>query len=92
LTSRATALLYQVRRSDSGPRRLRGSKTCASDRHHRLAEEKVATRTHPMQWDTSTPGGFSMNPRTWLPLPPNYRTVNVQANRRPDSLLNWHRG
>ena len=47
----------------------------------------------PMQWDTSNAqAGFSTNPRTWLPVPPDYRTLNVQTESAdPQSLLNWHR-
>ena len=47
----------------------------------------------PMQWDTSNAqAGFSSNPHTWLPVPKDYQTVNVQSElARPDSLLNWYR-
>jgi alpha-glucosidase len=47
----------------------------------------------PMQWDTSNPqAGFSTNAHTWLPVPPNYTSINVQSELAdPNSLLNWHR-
>jgi alpha-glucosidase len=47
----------------------------------------------PMQWDASNPqAGFSTNAHTWLPVPANYRTVNVATESAdPDSLLNWYR-
>ena len=47
----------------------------------------------PMQWDASNAqAGFSTNPRTWLPVTPDYRTVNVQSEPAdPESLLNWYR-
>jgi alpha-glucosidase len=46
-----------------------------------------------MQWDTfNAQAGFSTNPRTWLPVPPDYRTVNVQTETAdPHSMLNWHK-
>jgi alpha-glucosidase len=46
-----------------------------------------------MQWDDSNAqAGFSTNPRTWLPVTANYRTVNVQSESAdPDSLLNYYR-
>jgi alpha-glucosidase len=46
-----------------------------------------------MQWDASNPqAGFSTNAKTWLPVPPNYTTINVQAEMAdPNSILNWYR-
>jgi alpha-glucosidase len=47
----------------------------------------------PMQWDASNAqAGFSTNSHPWLPVPPNYTSVNVQSELAdPDSLLNWYR-
>ncbi|HEX3471977.1 MAG TPA: alpha-glucosidase [Silvibacterium sp.] len=46
----------------------------------------------PMQWDASKDAGFSTAAATWLPVPPNYKTVNVQAEEAdPNSLLNWYK-
>jgi alpha-glucosidase len=47
----------------------------------------------PMQWDASNAqAGFSANAHTWLPVPPNYTSINVQSELAdPDSLLNWYR-
>ncbi len=43
----------------------------------------------PMQWNGLDNAGFSSNSRTWLPVHPNFRTVNVEKEQRePDSLLN----
>jgi alpha-glucosidase len=45
----------------------------------------------PMQWDTTTNAGFSTASSTWLPVPPTYTTVNVQAEKAdPDSLFAWY--
>ncbi len=46
----------------------------------------------PMQWTPGPQAGFSTNPNTWLPIPPNYKTINVQTESgQPDSLLNWYK-
>ena len=44
----------------------------------------------PMQWDATANAGFT-TATPWLPVPPNYTTLNVQAEQQhPDSLLKWH--
>jgi alpha-glucosidase len=46
----------------------------------------------PMQWTPGPQAGFSSNPHTWLPIPPDYKTVNVEVeSANPDSLLNWYK-
>ncbi len=47
----------------------------------------------PMQWDASSAqAGFSSNAKTWLPVPANYKELNVKTEAAdPQSLLNWHK-
>jgi len=46
----------------------------------------------PMQWTPGPQAGFSTNPHTWLPIAPNYKTVNVATETTdPNSLLNWYK-
>ena len=46
----------------------------------------------PMQWTPGAQAGFSSNPHTWLPIAPDYRTVNVETESAdPGSLLNWYK-
>jgi alpha-glucosidase len=45
----------------------------------------------PMQWTPDPPAsGFSTNPHTWLPIGPDYPTINVATETAdPNSLLHW---
>ena len=44
----------------------------------------------PMQWTPGPQAGFSTNPNTWLPLAPDYKTVNVEVESKdPNSQLEW---
>lgn len=56
----------------------------------RLNRDEVRT---PMQWDDTPHAGFCPAPvRPWLPVNPDYPSVNVAVERsRPDSLLNLYR-
>ncbi|MDE3186560.1 MAG: alpha-glucosidase [Acidobacteriota bacterium] len=47
----------------------------------------------PMQWDADANAGFTAaGVKPWLPVPPSYTTVNVQAEQpSPDSLLTWYK-
>ncbi len=46
----------------------------------------------PMQWTPGKNAGFSTAEKTWLPIPPSYKTVNVQVESgQQDSLLNWYK-
>jgi alpha-glucosidase len=46
----------------------------------------------PIQWTSGPQSGFSTDANTWLPIPPSYRTTNVQTEEgEPDSLLNWYK-
>jgi alpha-glucosidase len=45
----------------------------------------------PMQWNATENAGFTKG-KPWLPVPPSYKTTNVQAEeQKPDSLLNWYK-
>jgi alpha-glucosidase len=46
-----------------------------------------------MQWDNSNPqADFSTTSKTWLPVPGDYKTINVQSESADsNSLLNWYK-
>jgi alpha-glucosidase len=46
----------------------------------------------PMQWNASENAGFTVAQKPWLPVPPSYTALNVQAEEAdPNSLLAWYR-
>jgi alpha-glucosidase len=46
----------------------------------------------PMQWSDAKDAGFSTADTTWLPVAPDYKTVNVQTEESdPNSMLNWYK-
>jgi alpha-glucosidase len=95
LTTRATALLYQgqeIGQRTATPRRAEDVRDPIGIRGWPREKGRDGERT-PMPWDSSNAqAGFSSNPRTWLPVTDDYRTVNVQTEAAdPGSLLNWYR-
>jgi alpha-glucosidase len=95
LTSRAAVLLYQgeeIGQTTATPTRVADVRDPIGVTGWPQEKGRDGERT-PMQWDTSNAqAGFSGNPHTWLPVTPNYLTVNVQTESADsESLLNWHR-
>jgi alpha-glucosidase len=95
LTAQDAALLYEgeeIGQTTATPRRKEDVRDPLGITGWPKDKGRDGERT-PMQWDTSNAqAGFSSNPHTWLPVTPNYRTINVQSeSAEPDSLLNWHR-
>jgi alpha-glucosidase len=95
LTSRATALLYQgeeIGQVTTTPTRVEDVRDPIGITGWPKEKGRDGERT-PMQWDTSNAqAGFSTNPKTWLPVPSSYKTINVQSEQAdPHSILSWHR-
>jgi alpha-glucosidase len=95
LTSKATVLLYQgqeIGQPTTTPTRIEDVKDPIGITGWPREKGRDGERT-PMQWDASNAqAGFSANPRTWLPVPADYKTVNVRSELAdPSSILNWYR-
>jgi alpha-glucosidase len=94
LTSRDAALLYQgqeIGQTTATPTRIEDVRDPIGISGWPKEKGRDGERT-PMQWEASAQAGFSTNPHTWLPVTPNYSTVNVASESAdPESLLNWYR-
>jgi alpha-glucosidase len=95
LTTRATALMYygeELGMTTTTPTRVEDVKDPIGRTGWPKEKGRDGERT-PMQWDASNPqAGFSTDAKTWLPVPANYKTVNVQTELAdPNSILNWHK-
>lgn len=93
LTTRSSALMYygqEIGMVTTPPK----TKAQVQDPVGKTGWPKVKGRDGertPMQWDSGKNAGFSTAAKTWLPIPPSYKTVNVQVESgQPDSLLNWY--
>lgn len=91
--SRDTAMMYygdEVGMVTTPPTRKEDVKDPIGIRGWPKEKGRDGERT-PMQWDASVDAGFSTAAKTWLPIPPSYRTINVAAEERePDSMLAWY--
>jgi alpha-glucosidase len=93
-TSRATALMYygeELGMRTTVPTRVEDVKDPIGKTGWPKEKGRDGERT-PMQWDDSnSQAGFSSASPTWLPVPANYKTINVKAELAdPKSMLNWH--
>jgi alpha-glucosidase len=93
-TTRATAMMYygqEIGMVTTQPKRKEDVKDPVGLVGWPKEKGRDGERT-PMQWDTSKNAGFSTADETWLPVAPNYKTVNVQVeDAASDSLLNWYK-
>src|SRR5271170_536298 len=94
LTSRATAMTYygaEIGMVTTTPTRKEDVKDPIGITGWPKEKGRDGERT-PMQWSDSKDAGFSTAATTWLPVAPDYTTVNVKTEEGdPDSLLNWNK-
>jgi alpha-glucosidase len=93
LTPPATALLYQgeeLGQPTTTPTRREDVKDPIGITGWPKEKGRDGERT-PMQWTSGSQAGFSSTPHTWLPIPPSYKTINVQSEEQdPNSQLVWY--
>jgi alpha-glucosidase len=93
-TSRATALMYygeELGMVTTTPTRKQDVKDPIGITGWPKEKGRDGERT-PMQWNTGKDSGFSTAASTWLPVAPDYKTVNVKTEEaEPASLLDWHK-
>jgi alpha-glucosidase len=93
-TTRATALMYygeEIGMVTTTPARKEDVKDPIGVIGWPKEKGRDGERT-PMQWNASRNAGFSTAETTWLPVAPDYKTVNVKVEEaNPDSMLNWYK-
>lgn len=70
---------------DPIPHHIRLSRALMNLINETLNRDELRT---PMQWDSTAQAGFSTADTTWLPVNPDYKTVNV-AQAQADSFSLW---
>lgn len=94
LATRATPQLYygeEIGMLTTPPERKEDVKDPVGRRSWPKDKGRDGERT-PMQWDTTRNAGFSAAEKTWLPVPPSYRTRNVAVEEKdPNSILNFYK-
>ncbi len=92
-TSRATAMMYygqEIGMVTTPPKRKADVRDPIGIRGWPKEKGRDGERT-PMQWDDGKDAGFSTATVTWLPIAPDYKTVNVKTEQsEPHSLLHWY--
>ena len=94
LTPRATPQTYygaEIGMPDTPPLRKEDVRDPAGLANWPTNKGRDGERT-PMQWTPGPQARFSTNPKTWLPIPPDYKSTNVQTETADaSSLLNWYK-
>lgn len=94
LTTRSTALMYygqEIRMVTTPPKTKADVRDPAGLIGWPAYKGRDGERT-PMQWNAGKDAGFSTADKTWLPVAPDYRTVNVAVeSKEPGSLYEWYK-
>ena len=94
LSPRDVALFYygeELGMTDNPPKRIEDVRDPVGKLGWPKDKGRDGERT-PMQWTNGFDAGFSKAQRTWLPINPNYKRVNVASElSKPDSILNYYK-
>jgi len=94
LTPKATALLYygeELGMRTNTPTRVEDVRDPIGRAGWPQEKGRDGERT-PMQWNNDTNAGFGGTHKPWLPVGPNYKTVNVAGeSKESNSLLNYYK-
>jgi alpha-glucosidase len=94
LTPRCSSLMYygeELGMMNNDPKRKEDVKDPVGKLGWPKDKGRDGERT-PMQWNNDLNAGFSAAKSTWLPVGPDYKTVNVSVEaRQPDSILNYYK-
>jgi alpha-glucosidase len=94
LTPRSAALVYygeELGMVNNDPKRKEDVKDPIGKIGWPKEKGRDGERT-PMQWNADTDAGFSVASKTWVPVAPDYKTVNVSAESKDrNSLLNYYK-
>jgi len=93
LTLRGTPIMYygeEIGMENNTPTRKEDVQDPIGQRGWPEEKGRDGERT-PMQWSDAPNGGFSAA-KPWLPVPPSYKTHNVETESKdPDSVLNFYK-
>jgi len=94
LTLRGTPILYygeELGMVNNDPQRVEDVQDIIGKKGWPKEKGRDGERT-PMQWNASANAGFNSGAKPWLPVAPDYKTRNVDAQRGdPNSVLNFYR-
>ncbi len=93
LTTPATALMYEgeeLGMDTATPTRREDVKDPIGITGWPKEKGRDGERT-PMQWTAGAQAGFSTDPQTWLPIPADFKTINVATESKDaQSQLTWY--
>jgi alpha-glucosidase len=94
LSPRDVALFYygqELGMTDNPPKRIEDVQDPIGKLGWPKEKGRDGERT-PMQWTNGFDAGFSKAQRPWLPINPNYKSINVATEQsKPDSILNYYK-